>query len=277
MQRGVSVRRLRWRWSYNRHVLTVVLLVCGGLVCWRLIEPPTHVIERTAPAAKLDVGAQHLAQDYAAAFLSFDGADPDRRIAALDALTGQRGTDDGGLSASTGSRRALSSTVVQAQPDSAGLGTRFVVAVDSDSSPRLYLAVTVGRDKAGALRIVGSPALVGPPLTAGAIQTPSGPPVQDNGLRTVATRALGNYLNGRPGDLAADLAPTAIVSPPSVALRLRRVSEVRTVQGVPGGVLVDADVTGPQGEVMQLTYELGLEQIAGRWVVTGIQVDPAGA
>lgn len=277
VRRGVSLRGLRWRWSYNRHVLTIALLISAAVVGWRMFDPPTHIIERSAPVAVLDVGEQQLARDYAAQFLTFDAKHPDARTEALSALTGMDAQAiDGGLAAESGSRRVLSTAIVQAQPAPSQLGTRYVVAVDSDTDARSYLAVTVGRDSNGAVRLVGTPALVGAPLSVSATPDPAGRDVQDPGVRTVTERALGNYLDGNAGDLAADLAPTAIVSPPTVPLHLQRVSAVRTERGVPAGVLVTADVLGPQGEQMQLTYELGVQQLGGRWVVSGIQVNPAG-
>ena len=217
-RRGVNARRLRWRWSHNRYLLTALVVVGFVVVVWRMADPPSRVVVRSAPVAARDAGAEDLARQFTTAFLSFDAQDQAARQRALRQLVGSEQLTNESFLPGRGERTVTATTVAAAAP--VADGTRYVVAADADHGPRLFLAVTIGRDSTGALALVGQPALVGGPLRADAKVPSPGPAVDDPAVEAVAERALGNYLAANASNLSADLAPGAVVSTPPVALRL---------------------------------------------------------
>ena len=271
-RRGVNARRLRWRWSHNRYLLTALVVVGFVVVVWRMADPPSRVVVRSAPVAARDAGAEDLARQFTTAFLSFDAQDQAARQRALRQLVGSEQLTSDSFLPGRGERTVTATTVAAAAP--VADGTRYVVAADADHGPRLFLAVTVSRDSTGALALVGQPALVGGPLHADARVPPAGPAVDDPAVEAVAERALGNYLAANATNLSADLAPGAVVSTPPVALRLVRV--LGLAQDGPGAVAAQALVRGAAGEQLSLTYHLGVGQAGGRWVITQIDTNPAG-
>lgn len=274
-RRRVSVRGLRWRGSYNRHLLTVAIVIAASFAMWRQLDPPERLIIRSAPVVVPDPGAQDLARQYAQAFLSFDASDPQRRADHLQALTMSGDVAAEVFRPGTGSRTITDTSIVQATRHTGG-GIRYVVAASSHGGPRIYLAVTVGRDTDGRLAVVGAPAIVGGPILAKAAQGGVGRQVGDPAVLAVTERALGNYLAGSTDNLAADVATDAVISVPDIPVRLVRVLAQQTEPGARSAVVVTALVQGPDGEQLQLAYELLLAQEGGRWVVGAINDDPTG-
>ena len=272
----VSLRALRWRAAYNRHLATVLLLALCGLGVWRTMNPPARVVVRDRATTQVDFAAGAYARRFAVAFLSFSSTDPGARSRALSEFDARSdgASGEGYLAGARGSRRVLGSEVVQRQV--APQGARYVIGVDTVPDGRMYLAVTVTRDRSGALQIVGFPALVGAPLQGPAAPDPSGTPVDDADVSTVATRALRNYLAGRVDDLPADLTRDAVISVPAQPLRLLRVSELRWERGVPDSVLATVAARDRDGSQLTLTYELALSRAQTRWFVAGIHTNPTG-
>lgn len=276
VRRTVTLRQLRWRAAYNRHMATAGLTVVCGLGLWRTIDPPARVVVRERPAAGVDLALSVYAARYAKAYLSFSATDPQARTRALSEFGGGHGdpTGEGDLPGTRGARRAQGAEVVQA----AGVpqGTRFTVGVDTIPDGRIYLAVTATRDQSGALRIVGLPAVVGGPLQAAPLPDPGGREVTASDVQEVVTRALRNYLAGRVSDLPADLTPEAVISVPAQALRLERVSELRWEPRIPDSVLATVTAADPHGARLSLTYELALHRSPERWFVAAIHTNPTG-
>lgn len=272
----VSLRQLRWRAGYNRHLATVVLLVLCALGVWRTANPPARVVVRERASDRLDLPAAAYAERFARAFLSFSSTDPLTRERALAEFDGRSAgaTSEGYLAGGRGTRRVTQTQVVQAV--AVPQGERYVVGADTVPDGRMYLAVTVARDPGGALRVVGFPALVGAPLQGSAAPDPGGLEVDDDAVSAVVTRALRNYLAGRVGDLPADLTPEAVISVPAQTLRLLRVSELRWEQGVPDSVLATVEAADEHGSQLTLTYELALSRASSRWFVAGIHTNPTG-
>ncbi|WP_354697318.1 hypothetical protein [Paraconexibacter sp. AEG42_29] len=276
MQRDrVALRRLQWRAAYNRHLATAGLVLMLVLAGWRTLDPPARVVIRERQGAGLDLPLSAHAARFAEAFVSFSSEDPEARERALAAFDGGRGAaGEGYLPPQTGSRRVLASQVVQASV--VPQGTRFTIGLDTVPQGRIYLAVTATRDASGALRIVGFPAVVGGPLTAGVLPDPGGRDVDARDVRDVVTRALRNYLAGRVQDLPADLTGEAVISVPTRPLRLERISELRWEQGVSDSVLATVVAAEPDGPQMSLTYELALTRTSERWFVAAIHTHPTG-
>jgi hypothetical protein len=132
--------------------------------------------------------------------------------------------------------------------------------------------VPVARNERGFLRVPSYPALVGPPAASTTAEEAQGDDVEDAALRTVAERAVRNYLAGDKRDLLADLAPEAVVSLPPQRLELRAVREVTwATPGRTAAVLVEARDEG--GGDWTLRYELEVRK-RDRWYVRSLHVDP---
>lgn len=271
----VSLRRLRLRWGHNRLLLSLVIVVAGGFCVWRAVDPPVAIVERVPSTVSLDRPAELFAQQLTRAYLTYDSQQPQQRDAALGVFDGGAGILTRGYQApSTGSRSVRWSAVEQAF--AVPQGTRYIVAADTRPDGPIYLSLTVRRDQDGALGIVGSPAIVGPPVSVPAQDDPTGRDVDDPDAVRVVTRALRNYLAGSGEDLAADLSPQAVVSLPVSPLMLERVTQLGWEEGAFRSVLATLTASSVRGEQLQLTYELALEQRQGRWFVAGIHNNPTG-
>lgn len=224
-----------------------------------------------APAARSfgTAAVAGFAEAFARAYLTVDPARPERRERTVASFV--REGEAVQLEAPADERVAVRWTAVAgvaAQP-----GRRAVVTVAADTSlGLLHLAVTVDRDASGALSVAASPALVGPPITA----RDAGPRVErevdDESLRAVAGRVIKNYLARERDDLAADLAPGAVVSLPDLRLRVASVDGV-TWSGRRVAVAVSA--RGRAGLRMALRYELVVVRRGGRWLVRTVHTNPA--
>lgn len=271
----LSASRLRWRWAYNRLLLSAVIVLAGAFGVWRAIDPPRAVIERVPASVSLDRPAELYAQQLTRAYLSFDSAQPERRQAALDLFDGGAGMLTRGYEPAAAGRRSIAWTAV-VQAFKVPQGTRYVIGADTRPDGPIYLAVTIGRAADGGLRVVGPPAIVGAPVSRAAVDNPAGRSADDQDAVRVVTRTLRNFLVGSADDLAADLSSEAVVSLPTRPLTLERVAQVRWEAGAFQSVLATVAVRSDRGERLQLTYELALEQRQGRWLVAGIHNNPTG-
>lgn len=271
----LSAGRLRWRWAYNRALLSAVIVLAGALSAWRLVDPPLAVVERVAATVGLDRPAELYAQQLTRAYLTFDSAQPERRRAALDVFDGGAGILTRGYEPAASGRRSVAWTAVT-QAFKVPQGTRYVIGADTRPDGPIYLAVTIARATDGALGVVGSPAIVGAPVSRAAEDDPAGRSVDDQDAVRVITRTLRNYLSGSADDLAADLTSEAVVSLPTRPLTLERVTQARWEGGAFQSVMAGVAVRSDRGERLQLTYELALQQRQGRWLVAGIHNNPTG-
>jgi Conjugative transposon protein TcpC len=273
--RSRSLRRLRFDGSLSRWLFTAAALV-GIASCVRYaIFPPRPHLPTPPPVQHIDQGAEAYAVAFARAYLTLDAHDPEQHARALAPFVDANGDPDGGYSPPEDlSQRVSWATVVQSRPSELG-GETYTVAAQTTASGLVYLTVTVRRDGAGALQLVGLPALVGPPQSRPA-QDASGDTltaVVDADVTEVTMRALRNYLAGDSTDLRADLAANAVVSLPVTPLRLQRVE--RVVWDPSGrSVLATVDATDPRGGLFQLTYEIDVDRSGARPYVSAIQTNP---
>jgi hypothetical protein len=276
----VTARPL-WRVRFERDLLRHLLhaLALAGLVATaRLaLDPPRAALSAALlrPAAAQDLAAEGYATIFARAYLTWEAQDPEAREHALAPFLGA-GMDAGaGLQPpASGEQRVLWAQVVQERAPEPGEHV-YTVAAQTDAAGLQYLTVSVLHPPSGALALAGYPAFVGPPASGPAR---SGPPgnsrtVEDPELATVVERALRNYLAGSPSELAADLAPGARVSTPSLVLALQ---SLQSLVWAPGGGAVLAVVAAqdPRGALYTLAYELDVVRLQGRWEVSAIQMDP---
>jgi hypothetical protein len=220
-----------------------------------------------------DRAAEGYAVLFARRYLTWNAAAPQASARALGAFL-DPGSEAGAgfVPPPSGEQRAEWAEVVQAREPGPGRHV-YTVAVQTDAEGLLYLSVGVTRASSGELSMSGYPAFVGPPAAIPAQPAPHLREVTDTSLSTVVTRALRNYLADSPGELAADLASGALVSPPSLALTLEALARLgwspdgRSVTAV-------AQAQDPRGGQYTLAYELDVARDQGRWEVSAVQMDP---
>jgi len=272
-----SLRMLRFRTNLPRYVLYAVAVVA---IVRAVLPNPSGPQPKPAPirpATGTDLPAQSLAVQFTQAYLSYDAADPQQRARALTALVGQNSSAlnpaAGVVLPISGSDRVTSAQAVSERP--AAGGTAYTVQADTTTDGVVYLAVTVA-SHGDALRLVGEPALVGPPDVAAAVQDPASQgdqQVSDGAVSTVVQRALTNFLKGNQQNLQSDLTTGASVTVPTMALSRIQIGQIDWLtQGRSVGVNVQA--SDRSGATYSLHYTVGLERQASpggsRWFVSGI-------
>ncbi len=240
------------------------------------IAPP-----RTQAAARHGAGvrpadpeAAGFASLFARAYLTWQQGDPEARRRALEQFGGSGLELEAGTQPpQQGSQQVLFEQVVQEREPQTDLHV-YSIAVETEPQGLLYLTVPVLHRPGGALSLAGYPAFVGPPISTPAQPLlQAGEEVQEAALRTVVERALRNYLAPAPGDLAADLAPGARVSPPAQGLTLESLQSLTWAVAASDAVIAQVAVTGPGGARYTLAYELQVRDVAGRWEVAAIQME----
>ena len=268
MRRSARLERLRGRAPRYVFVIAVTVVVLVGIR--ELVSP--EAAPAPPAAAPTDRALEDFAEGFARAYLSYDASRPRLRERALrQYVPDELGPDAGYAPPARGAQSVSWTRVAQTQEALAG-GRIVVVAVGLGGEERtIYLAVPVVRRSDGALALSGYPALVGSPIAARA-PLAAREEVQDDEVITVVERVVGNYLAGERADLEADLSPTARVALPTDRLRTASVDEVAWADGEESGaVLATATTRGADGSSWTLTYELGLERLRGRVLVTFIE------
>lgn len=245
-----------------------------------VVNPPAlQTIERV-PVGQEQPEAAAVAQDFAAAWLSADTADPEARDEAL-----RRFGEPGQWRITTSRelhRTVLGTQISQVAEQTDGTSVYVVQAALNKGSDQ-YLAVRVA-EVGGQAQIVGSPALVGPPAVASALPKPDtqGAAVDDEQLTDVVTRALRNLLARRTEDLPADLAPGTRVNEIPRGLELKSVDELTWTSARQSAVFAHVSAVDAQGVQVALDYELSVRREGARWFITSLHVpalitDPATA
>jgi hypothetical protein len=239
------------------------------------IAPPRPPVPTTPqrPSASLDLAAQGYATLFARRYLTWSAADAEASQRLLASFAGPGIDADAGLQLpSTGEQRVESAEVVQARQPAPGEHV-YTVAAQTDTAGLLYLTVGVVRKADGTLALTGYPAFVGPPASSSARAPARTREVTDSALATVVGRALRNYLVASEEELAADLASSARVSLPSMALVLTSVERL-SWSSAGSSVLAVIQARDGRGVSYTLDYEIDVAAVAGRWEVTAIQMDP---
>jgi hypothetical protein len=149
----------------------------------------------------------------------------------------------------------------------------YTLAAQTDTWGLVYVTVPVLRGADGRLRLAGYPAIVGPPASAPARAPAQSREVTDAGLATVVQRALRNYLADSATELAADLTAGAAVSFPTQPLALLAVQRLDWSSDR-RSVVATVQARDARGAQFTLSYELDVVQVAGRWEVSAVQVNP---
>jgi len=267
--------RIRLAREAPRYLLCAAALAGLAASVRFTIDPPRpgsgSAIARAWPQP--DRAAEGYAVLFARRYLTWSAATPQAGARPLGAFL-DPGSEAGAgfVPPLAGEQRAEWAEVVQARERGPAQHV-YTVAVQTDTEGLLYVSVGVARTPGGELSLSGYPAFVGPPAAVPAQPAPHLREVTDTALVTVVTRALRNYLADSPGELAADLASGARVSPPSLVLTLEALARL---EWSPDGRSVQAVVQAqdPRGAQYTLAYELDVARDQGRWEVSAVQMDP---
>ncbi len=154
-----------------------------------------------------------------------------------------------------------------------GRAITIAAAISTQPLP-VYLTVTVAHERGGPLSLVGYPAFVGAPAISRNAPSVARSPVEDEQLAAVVSRALRNYLAGSAQNLKADLAPGAVITLPTLPLRVRSVARIEWL-GRSGAraVLASVEAIDARGATYTLAYEMGVA-IRERPYIDFIEVIP---
>jgi len=255
-----SISSLRRRAGVLR--LVVVAAAAAGIVATaRLaIAPPAGRITIVRPQSQYDPAGAWAAEQFARECLTW----------------GATGAGSAVVQPSPGGSDSVSWTDVASTRDIGRGTTEYLVAVDTSLHGVVYLDLVLARRGPGRYAPTRYPALVAAPDAPSAgtdLDTPALPSVANAQLERVLERALGHYVGADTTDLAADLAPDAVVSPPSLRLALRRIEHLAVEPS--GVVLATLVATDAQGNAYTLTYGVGLTFAGDRWELTAINADPS--
>ncbi len=275
---GVSLRTrsiFHMRLGYRLARLLLHAAAAAGLIAsirFALAPPRPAPPARQVADRSADIAAEGFAVMFARAYLSWQANDPEAHREALEPFTGSALAPEAGMQLPLrGSRQVLFEQVVDEREAQPGLHV-CSIAVQTSPGGLVYLTVSVLRRPDGSLALAGYPAFVGAP--AATVADPvltSGGEVEDPRLRTVIARALRNYLAAAPGELAADLAPGATVSPPEQGLSLEALQSLSWEPGAHMAVVAQVVAATADGTRYTLDYEIGLTEVSGRWEITAIQ------
>jgi hypothetical protein len=258
-----------------RYLLSA-LAVAGLAASARFAIAPPRPAAVATPARQV-VAADRAAEAFAALFvrryLTWNAADPLASERALQGFAGPGTEPDVGLQLpASGQQHVEWVEVVQHREAAAGTHV-YTVAAQTDTGGLLYLTVSVARAPGGRLALTGYPAVVGAPASGPAQEPLRLREVGDAALATVVQRALRNYLATSAGELAADLASGARVSLPAEALTL--LSMERLDWSADGrSVVAVVQARDSRGVQYTLAYELDVVQLAGRWEILAVEVNP---
>jgi len=236
---------------------------------------PAGVAAAVRQVAGPDRAAEGFAALFARRYLTWNAADPLASERALQGFDGPGLEPDAGLQLpASGKQHVEWVEVVQQREASAGAHV-YTVAAQTDTGGLMYLTVDVARAADGRLALTGYPSLVGAPASGPALEPTRLREVTDPGLATVVQRALRNYLAASAGELAADLASGARVSLPGVPLALLSVQRLDWSADA-RSVIAVVQARDPRGLQYTFAYELDVLQVAGRWEISAIEVNPGG-
>ncbi|MCW3027420.1 MAG: hypothetical protein JWN81_631 [Solirubrobacterales bacterium] len=266
--------RIRTAREMPRYLLCS-LAVAGIVASARFaIAPPRPVPREPShqPAAP-DRAAEGFATLFARRYLTWNAGDPLATQRALQAFAGPGMEPDAALQLPASGRQRVEWAEVVQQREPASGEHVYTLAAQTDTAGLLYLTVSVARAVDGRLALVGYPSIVGPPASGPAQAPARSHEVVNPVLATVVQRALRNYLAASDGELAADLTSGARVSFPGTPLTL---ISMQRLDWSPDGRSVVAVVQARDARGVQYTlvYEVDVVQLAGRWEVSAVQVDP---
>ncbi|HVC85427.1 MAG TPA: conjugal transfer protein [Solirubrobacteraceae bacterium] len=261
---------LRMSLGATRWVFYAVAL-CGILATARnAIAPPRQQLVVEVGPRTPDPGAQWFALRFARAYLTWSG-DLSGHEQGLAPFLGSADDRDAGLTPVAGSTEQVRWLAIAGERDRAGGEQDYTVAADTGTGPVRYVEVAVSRRPDGSEMLAHYPAFVDGPTPAPASGLDGGalPTVTDRAVVAVLDRALRNYVGSSDQNLAADLAPGAVVAPIAPGLSLRAIQ--RLVVEPSGAVLATVIAADRGGDAFTLAYEVSVTELAGRWEIARIE------
>ena len=261
---------LRVSLGVTRWVLYAVALIGVLATVRNVIAPPLQrLVVATVPRAP-DTGAQWFALRFARAYLTWSG-DLSGHQRSLAPFLASSVDPDAGLTPAAGSAEQVRWLAIAGERDGAGGQQDYMVAADTGTGGVRYLEVAVARGADGGEMLARYPSLVGAPTAdrASALDGAALPLVTNGAVVAVLDRALRNHVGSSDQNLAADLAPGALVDAVAPGLSLHSVE--RLVVEPSGAVLATVLAGDRGGSAFTLAYEVSVEQLDGRWEITRIE------
>ena len=256
--------------SLTRWVLYAVALAGVIATVRNVIAPARRLLLAAAAPATYDANAEWFALSFARAYLTW-ASDPSTREAALSRFLTAGADPDAGFTPASGTSEQVRWVAIARERVGAAGERTYTVAADTGGNTVRYLVVSVGRREDGTEVLLHYPALVAGPAAGQAARLDGSGLVAVTSAPVVAVldRALRNYLDASAQNLAADLAPGAVVEPVAAGLSMRSV--LRLAVESSDDVLASVLARDLRGDLFTLAYELRLRQFVGRWEITRIE------
>ncbi len=268
--RSLRALRLRARLPRALAVGAVSLFALAGAKA--LLTNPGAASTQVRPTLASDPSVDAFAEAFTRAYLTWAPGRSEQREARLKPFLARDLDPDAGLSPPARTTREVDWAAV-ADRHRTGSTTAVTVVAELDGK-RAYLSVPVHEGRRGFLVVRSYPALVGGPATDTSAGQPTEAEVENAQLRAVAERVVGNFLAGGRENLAADLAPDAVVSVPAERLE---VSSIDSVTWAAPGRRVAVQLRAKDGDGAGWTLRYELEVVRReRWYVRAIEDDPNG-
>ena len=259
---------MRIGFKLTRWVMYIVAAVGVAATARDAVDPPARRTVVFSTKSVSDARLAWFAVSFARAYLTWS-SNPSVHQTSLMQFVAPTADRDVGLTPAPVSAQVVTWVDIAAESTGPARVHDYTVAVATGRGVR-YVAVAVTQGAGGRPALARYPALVAAPALdeARALDGGSLPPVTNDDAIAVLDRALGNYLGGSAENLAADLAPGALVQPVAPGLTLRRV--VRLALEPSDAVLATVRATDPAGDVFTLAYQISLAESHGRWEIARI-------
>ena len=225
-----------------------------------------------------DAPSQDFALQFARAYLTYEAGNPQELNPALRAVHAGGMDRDGGVFVSSGSQRVLWEEVASDQPAVVNGRVVTIAAGGVHESEPLYLAVTVRHPSGGPVSLAGYPSFVGAPYVSREADGASYDEATEPAVTQVVTRVLQNYLIGSVVNLKADLTNDAVVTLPTVRLKVQSVDSIGWVGGSLSRSVVATVTAGDSSVELHAHLRIGprLPRAAVRGLRRGIPLEANG-
>ena len=260
---------LRLSLGATRWVLYAVAVVGVLATVRNAVDPPFRRVVTIVAKPVSDASSAWFALSFARAYLTWTD-NPTAQLRALASYVVPTVDPGVGLTLAQNGAEQVNWIAIASEQEGAGGERDYTVAVDTGAGLR-YIVVAVGRGADGRPVLAHYPALVGPPAAdaASALDGGSLPAVTNGAVDAMLDRALRNYLSDSSENLAADLAPGALVDPVASGLLPRGIERLAVEPA--GSVLATVRAADPNVDVFTLAYDVSLVELDGRWEITRIE------
>lgn len=261
---------LRISLGATRWVLYVVALSGVVATLRNTIAPPLQRLTVATAPPTPDIGAQWFALRFARAYLTWSGDLSGHERSLAPFLTAVA-DPDAGLTPAPGSAQQVRWLAIAAERNGPAGQQDYTVAADTGGGAVRYLAIAVARGAGGGEVLARYPALVSAPAPdrTGTLDGGALPALTNGAVVAVLDRALRNYLGSSTQNLAADLAPGALVDAAAPNLSLHTIQRLAVERS--GAVLATVVAGDPGGNAFTLAYQVSVTQLGGRWEITRIE------